>query len=206
MMIKNNQYRTALSFVFIILVCSLMAFSPANALASSYSKIEVAERFKQIALTYSVGEILSEEDRTFVETYGSQPSLSPDASLYATGGSSDANASRTMYGVTATLLGEVWHSGTGAYEWGATLTGRATSGPTPSKLEVSAKVQAFGLTSSGGMILLYTNTLSNTSYNSRVVQMSRSDSYAGLVVFYYVTSQLDVTTSSGATFTVQSSW
>ena len=202
----SKQCHTVLFVAFAASVFAFLTYLPVTAFASGCSETEIAGRFEEIASTYSVGEVLSEDDRAFVEEYGKKPSLPSDVGLYATNGSSRVNTSRTMYGLTGTLLGDVWHSGTFAYEWGATLTGRGISGPTPKKLVVSAKVQAYGLTGAGDMILQYKNTLSNTSYNSGLVQMSKSDSYSGLIVSYYVTSQLDVTTSSGAAFTVQSNW
>lgn len=188
----------------------LFSFFPRPAYAAELSQSEIAARFEQIANTYSVGEELSEGDALFVRQYGTRPDI---RSLSSTGiaplavrGSVNINASRTMYGVTATLTGNAWHNGTFVYTWGATLTGRVTSGATPRQMTVSATLQAFGVTSSGGLIPVYTNTLSNTSYNSKVVQMSSSDSYAGVIIVYYVNTQLDVTTASGSAFTVESNW
>lgn len=179
---------------------------PHLAVAAELSPYEIDARFQRIGQTYSPGEELSEQDAAFVKQYAMHSEDATHPVNRATNGSTNVNSSRTMYGVSANLSGRVWHSGTFAYQWGATLTGKITSGSTPKRMTVSAKVQAFGATKSSGLSLAYTHTLSNTSYNSRTVQMSKSDSYAGLVVAYYVTSQLDVTTSSGSSFTVQSNW
>ena len=205
-MISNRVRHIGPIFLSLCFVTLALILLPHPALAAELSQHKIDMRFQQISQTYSPGEELSEQDAAFVRRYATRPEATPNPGTRAGSGSKNVNASRTMYGVTAKLSGNVWHSGTFTYQWGATLTGRILSGSTPRSMTASAKVQAYGATTSGGLSLAYTRTLSNTSYNSRTVQMSKSDSYAGLVVAYYVTSQLDVTTSSGSSFTVQSNW
>ena len=199
-MISNRVRHIGPIFLSLCFVTLALILLPHPALAAELSQHEIDMRFQQVGQTYSPGEELSEQDAAFVRRYATRPEATPNPGTRASSGSKNVNASRTMYGVTAK------YSGAFTYQWGATLTGRILSGSTPRSMTVSAKVQAYGATTSGGLSLAYTHTLSNTSYNSRTVQMSKSDSYAGLVVAYYVTSQLDVTTSSGSSFTVQSNW
>lgn len=202
---KTNHQRFYI-FLSVCLIVFGITLIPHAVYAEELTSYEIDLRFQQIEEKYTVGEELSEEDANFVNQYAIRPQSELEIALQATGGSKKVNASRTKYGVTAALTGNVWHNGTGTYQWGATLTGKITSGATPKKMKVSAKVQAFGPTGSNGLSLTYTKTLSTTTKNSRTVQMSKSDSYAGLIVAYYVTSQLDVTTASGSEFTVQSNW
>ena len=193
------------------LLVSVLLLVPRTAGAAELTEQEVAVRFEEIADRYSMGDTLSEEDAAFVRQYARRADLREQlppgyVPRRAQNGSANVNTSRTMYGVAATLTGSVWHTGTVAYTWGATLTGRIASGSTPKKMTVSAKVQAYGLASSDSITLAYTKTLSNTTYGKRTVQMSKSDSYSGVILYYYVTYQLDVTTASSSAFTVQSNW
>lgn len=183
----------------IVLLCSLIPLTYAR--GETLSTAEVSERFNQISSTYEPGERLSEEDSAFVQSYAnSTDSTTSEISLL---GSTNVNRSFTKYGVTANLSGSVWHNGVGYYEWGGDLTGRVSSGLTPRKMTVSVRVSSFGILPDGGTFLEHSDSISNTSTNSRTVSLYGERSYIGYASFYYVTSSLDVTTSAGELFSFE---
>lgn len=201
---KPRLLKDTLAFIALIAVSLLLLGAPPIEVvhaetASELTAREINERLQQIGESYEVGEALNEEDADFVWEYGVIPDSQP-----VTRTSASINEQSTQYGTTATLTGTVWHDGTFNYNFGGNVTGRVISGPTPQSMTVTVSCQSYGLVGSS-TVLTYSDNVSQTSYNSTVVNMNKSKNYSGVAAIYVINTQLDVTTASGDGFTINAS-
>lgn len=199
-MFKTFTRRTSIVIFVIILAIyatfALTSQAQAKTIADQpLTKAEIDARFAQIGNAYKEGELLSAEDNLFVEKYALNPNLPTPRT------ESWFEKSGYGYGTSVNFYGDIWHNGAFSYNWGGYLNGVVTAGPTPQSMTGTVKCQSFG-GFPGGYFLEYNDTIVSSSYNSNSFYMNQSKSYAGIAAVYYVTTQLDVTTSGGQHFTV----
>lgn len=203
-----NGHRSVRTFTFtaallLALAICLSALAPQPVSAredNSLSLEQISAQLIEISTSYQVGDVLSDEDAAFVKAHA----LSANDANLQPRGSASVYETRTAYGTSARLSGTVWHNGSFNYNFGGNLTGTITSGATPRSMTVTVFCQSYGIVGSS-TVLTYSDSVSQTSQNSRSVSMSKSKNYSGVAALYMINSQLDVTTSSGNGFTINAS-
>lgn len=177
------------------LCLGLGSFCPKTTYASTATtpkdRIELMD---YISSKYEVGDVLTPEDAELVRQASA-------ASQNVRRDSKSVNETRTAYGTTALMCGNVWHNGTFNYNFGGNLTGKITAGSTPKSMTLTVRCQSYGLVG-GSTVLTYDDSVSQTSSNSKSVSMNKSKDYSGVAAIYIINTSLDVTTANGQGFTV----
>lgn len=196
--------KVALFFIFGILVSYLI---PVNKVYATENKAltpyEIQYQLEKIGNSYHQGDVLSEEDADFIARYAPRVDFSEMlfSSFELTSSQGSIYGSRNVYGVSAEIYGNIWHTGTFNYNFGGNVTGRIISGQTPKKMKLIISCQSYGLVG-GSTVLSYSDSVTNEASYSRTISMSKSKNYSGVAAFYVVQATLDVTTSNGNAFTI----
>lgn len=179
----------------IVLTVSCSSFAFANTgNGDKLSQSEINARFDQINSSYAVGEEFTAEDAAFVLEYGKSPQemmLRQSQGFSVSGGG---------YGTNLNAYGSVWHNGVFNYNWGGQITATKTSGGTPRSITGSVNCTSYGIVGSGGIGLVYDETIYHSSSYSNSLYMNKGANYSGLGITFYVTARVDVTTAEGYGF------
>lgn len=193
------------SFFLMLLVPASPAHAEMTDILSHESPSQewVFSEFKRIYNTYEVGDVLTIPDANFVKRYilidEFYSKIEEGVPSFRTAG--NVNEVDTQYGTRVSLKGNVWHTGTFNYNFGGKLTGSVISGPTPKQMKITVYCTAWGLQGST-LGLAYKDNVSHTVYDSRTIYMNKSKNYTGISAVHSINTSLDVTTASGAGFTV----
>lgn len=201
MIAKHSKRYFKAALLAIAAVACFLALGPFSTVARAgeqgqLTQEQIRDRFIEIGSEYAPGDKLSDDDAAFVWRYTTH-----DDGVRVLRTSANVNVSGSGYGTSVSLKGTTWHNGTFNYNFGGNLTGTVTAGPVPKKMTVTVYCQSYGIVGSS-TVLLYSDSVSHTSYNSKTVKMNKSKNYSGVAAFYAINAQIDVTTAAGSGFTV----
>lgn len=199
----SSHWRTVLvPFMVLFAFIACLWAMPSSAFASDYpqndnlSEQQIKDRFSQINSSYAVGEEFSAEDTDFVLRYGisaKTPSLLDSRGFTMSG---------SGYGTTVSVSGNVYHNGTFNYTYGANAWVNKTYGGTPRAMTLTVHCTSYGVVGSGGVGIIYNDSVSYTGSYTNSFSASPSRTYSGVMTTYIVEVWVDVTTSTGNFFTV----
>mgnify|MGYP004692059681 CR=1 FL=1 len=202
MQLSRRRRKALVPFMVLLALVACLWAMPSTAFASDYPRNDnlseqlIRDRFSQINSSYAIGEEFTAEDADFVLRYGvtaNTPSLLDSRSFTMSG---------SGYGTTVNVSGNVYHNGTFSYSYGANAWVNKTYGPTPRSMTLTVHCTSYGVVGSGGIGIIYNDSVSYTGSNTNSFNASPSRTYSGVMTSYIVETWVDVTTSSGNFFTI----
>ena len=194
---------TFISWFLIAVIMCLVFSTPAYAETTndlmSLSKSEVSQRFQDLYDKYDPGDIITGEDAAFIGMYAQSPSEQPKKR--AEDKSKAFQQVVDKYGTKVRFNGLFYHRGTFEYTYGGDLQANVQSGPAPKSMTMSVNCQSYGIVS-GGYVVTHEGSVTHTASGVKSASMNKAKKYSGLVVLYYLSATLDVTTASGNGFNV----
>ena len=190
-------FAIALSLLGITLLASPTAAFASEAVATQDG--DLSKEMKRISEEYDVGDYLSSEDAEIVRAYFARP---------ATRNSGTINIQANKYGVSVSAYGTVYYENTSLLgrAYGADANVVVNSGATPKSMELVVHCTAYGVGADGALFVVHDGTTSTGRvYGRRSFSTSPRGVFSGVTVFANVTTTLNVVTSSGDSFTVESS-
>lgn len=195
--------KSCLFSLFLSVAIATFSFVCASAAYGQESN-HITREYMRLFQSYEVDDILTNEDSEFVRNYLIKDKLlNPlhDTVIGSFRTTGNVNESDSQFGTSVTLTGTVWHTGTFNYNFGGRLNGYVTAGPVPKNMTITVYCMAWGLEGSQ-LGLAYKDQVSHTVYNSKSIYMNKSKNYTGISAVHSINTSLDVTTASGAGFTV----
>ncbi len=175
-----------------------LAIASESAEEESLSQEAIRARIQVINEKYSVGELLSDEDASFILKYGSR-----SGALQTRGTEGRLNISGSKYGTSIVGTGSLYYREDGFWKtYGSDATIRATSGGTPKSMKLTISCVTYGVLGEGGVVQTYNDSVSASCSNKSVFSCNPQERFWATAVTYAVSAKLDVTTASGNYFTL----
>lgn len=184
--------RDFLKFGALTLSFPMFAYTPISAYAEDLTKDQITERIKYIQDSYGIGEVLSDEDARFMETYA----------FNRTRNTSIVNGSKYHNGHTYSISGNKYlnpsNDSTGTYG-GTIQAGCSTS--TSSVITLKMHVVVYALTGAS-YTPVHDNTVPRSGYNRQWFTSDFYGSYAGAFSLGSQTVWAEITIPDGQTIVV----
>lgn len=162
---------------------------------------EIRFRIQIINKSYSVGELLSDEDAAFILRFGTKPNAPQTR-----GQEGRLNIRGSRYGNTISGTGSLYYREDGFWKtYGSDATIRVTAGSTPKSMKLTISCVTYGVLGEGGLVQTYNDSVSASCSNKSVFYCNPQDRFWATAVTYALSAKLDVTTASGNYFTLLAS-
>lgn len=168
---------------------------------------DITSRIRAINETYTVGELLSDEDAAFILKYGNrygQVQKSPMQSFAAaTGQDGRLKISGSKYGNTIRGTGTLFYHENGFWKsYGSDATIKVTSGTTPKSMKLTVSCVTYGMVGESSIAQTYNGSVSASCKNKKTFYCNPQEQFHAFALTYSVSAKLSVTTASGNVFTL----